>query len=278
MRPNSLRVFSSGLFVFGLWTAWSQGQRRIPDTTSKITDHLYVIQGNGGNVALFTSGEGAILVDDMYAQDGPEIAANVKSVTNEPLKYIISTHQHADHTGSNDMFRSQDVQILMHRNARSNLAMQKQPGLSQITFADDAELFLGGHSVQMRHLGRGHTNGDAVVYFPSERVIHTGDLFVTDGEIYIDMANGGTIKEWDQTVSKVLQYDFDVVIPGHGGIAKRADLVHWIQTLQKLRERIGDACRPGAVGSGSRLDLTGLGLKPIWLKDTIPSVCKDLQQ
>jgi glyoxylase-like metal-dependent hydrolase (beta-lactamase superfamily II) len=266
--------------MVGVWIAWAQTQPPPAAlTTSKITNNLYMIRdGGAGNVGVLVTDAGVILVDDMFGRDGPGIAAEVKKVTDKSIKYIISTHHHADHTGSNDMFRTQGIQIVMHRNARANLVNLKQPGLSHIAFGDESDIYLGGTSVQVIYAGPGHTNGDAVVYFPSERTLHAGDLFVSDGEIYIDMKNGGTIRTWDETVRKILQYDFDVVIPGHGPIATRADLVRWVGTLQELRKRIGLACEGGAEDSGTRLDLSGLGLKPIYLKNSIPMACDDLRK
>ena len=130
-------------------------------------------------------------------------------------------------------------------NGRANLVTLKQPGLSQITFADETQVFLGGLEVRARHLGRGHTNGDAVIYFPSERVLHTGDLFVNGGAPFIDTNNGGSIKEWDKTVQAALQLDFDTVIPGHGPVSKKADLLTYRNNAEKMRTRVQTLIRQG---------------------------------
>ena len=113
-----------------------------------------------------------------------------------------------------------NAEIIIQKNARANMVTGKQPGLPRITFTDESQVFLGGKEVLARYLGRGHTNGDAVIYFPSEKVLHTGDLFVV-GAPFCDTNSGGSIKEWDQTLQKALQYDFDTVIPGHGPVSKR---------------------------------------------------------
>jgi cyclase len=139
-------------------------------------------------------------------------------------------------------------------------------------------LFLGGKEVRARYLGRGHTNGDAFIYFPSERVLHTGDLFV-NGAPFVDGANGGSIKDWGPTVEKALQIDFDTVIPGHGPVSKKADLVKWVQTITSIRTRVKEACAGGAADAGKRLNLTDLGLPRSALFDRgIPGMCQELSQ
>ena len=166
----------------------------------------------------------------------------------------------------------------IHKNARANMVTGKQPGLPQITFTDESQVFLGGKEVVARHLGRGHTNGDAVIYFPSEKVLHTGDLFVV-GAPYCDTNNGGSIKDWDQTIQKVLQtYDFDTVIPGHGPVSKREDLVKWVATMATVRDRVRKACAAGDKAADT-LDFSGLAFQPsTLLKSGIPGMCKELAQ
>src|SRR5689334_16657140 len=247
-KTIGVRLAGTTVAIASLWFVWSQGQQqpRPPLTIEKVTDNLWVIIGNGGNVAVMPTSEGVVLVDDKFAQDGPEILAKVKSVTSQPIRYVLNTHQHGDHTGGNEILMAANAEIVIQKNARANMAEAKQPGLPHITFTDETQVFAGGKEVRARHFGRGHTNGDAVIFFPSERVIHTGDLFVNGGTPFIDSANGGSIKEWDKTLQKVLDFDFDTVIPGHGPVGKKADLVKWVQTLGKLRASVKEACAGGA--------------------------------
>lgn len=273
-----LRLSGIALAAAGLFALWSQAQQqRPPLTLEKVSSNLWVIIGNGGNVAVMPTSEGVLLVDDKFAADAPEIVAKVKTISDKPIRYILNTHQHPDHTGGNETFLAQSAEIIIHKNARANMLAANMPGLPRITFNDEAQLFLGGKEVQARHVGRGHTNGDAVIYFPSERVLHTGDLFVNGGAPFIDYSAGGSIVEWDKTLERALQYDFDTVIPGHGPVARKADLVKWRQTLAQLRAQAKTACAGGASDALKRLDLGALGMKPNPLFErSIPGMCQEL--
>ena len=278
MRKNAVvRLALAAAAGLGIWLAWAQNP---PQTLNlqKVTDNLWVIIGDGGNTAFMPTSEGVIVVDDKFAADAPQIVAKVKSVTDKPIRYVLNTHQHPDHTGGNEAMLAANAEIIIHKNARANMVTGKQPGLPRITFSDESQVFLGGKEVVAKHLGRGHTNGDAVIYFPSERVLHTGDLFVV-GAPYCDANSGGSIKEWDQTVQKILQtYDFDTVIPGHGPVSKRADLEKWVGTMATVRDRVQKACAFGT-DAADKLDFSGLAFQPSpLLKSGMPGMCKELAQ
>src|SRR5271167_270252 len=260
-KAIAIRLTGIALGLTGLWLVWSQTQQRPPLTMEKVTDNLYVIMGNGGNVAAMPTSEGVLLVDDKFALDAPEIVAKVKTISDKPIRYILNTHQHGDHTGGNEPMLAASAEIIIHKNARANMVAGKMPGLPRITFADETQVFLGGKEVLAKHVGRGHTNGDAMVYFPSERVLHTGDLFVNGGAPFIDYANGGSLVEWDKTLEQALQYDVDTVIPGHGAVAKKADLAKWRQTLASLRSRSKQTCASGGPDALKTMKLDDLGMK-----------------
>jgi cyclase len=278
------RITIAAAVLAGAWIAWSQNQP-LPAalTIQKVTDNLYVITGSGVNVAVMPTTEGVILVDDGYPRDSLQIQGKVKSVTDKPIRYVLNTHQHVDHTGGNATLLAANAQILIHKNARANMAERKMPGLPLITYADELEVFLGDKEVIAHHFGRGHTNGDSVIYFPSEKVLHAGDLFAT-GAPFCDTSAGGSIKEWDKTLEKAMQqYDFDTVIPGHGPVMKKADMAKFIQTLPAIRDRVKTACAGGANDAAKRVDLKGLGLTPSdrareMFERGVPGMCRELAQ
>jgi len=222
-------------FVFVLWAAQAPPPQTL--TLEKVKDGLWNIQGSGGNVAVFPTEEGTVIVDDKFTQDFDQILANVKKATDRPVRYVINTHHHGDHTGSNAKMLG-IAEVILHRNARDNMARGKQPGAPRVAFANEASLYLGGREVRARHFGRGHTNGDAIVYFPDLKTIHTGDLFVANIPL-LDTNNGASAVEWIRTIDRTLEaWDFDTVIPGHGPIMKREDLVAWKRTFEGLREKV----------------------------------------
>jgi cyclase len=214
-----------------------------PIGIQKLKDDLYVIgvtKGVGaGNVAVYVTEEGVILVDDMFDRNHDELLEKLKSVTGQPIKYVLNTHQHDDHSGGNAKMLAMNGEVIAHRNARANMALLKQPGLPRVTFSEEMDVHLGSKEVRARHYGRGHTGGDAVMYFPAAKVVHTGDLFLTfPPQPFIDYANGGSALEWTKTLDEILKVDFDVAIPGHGPISHRAGILKFRNEFQAMRDRI----------------------------------------
>jgi cyclase len=219
-------------------------------TVNKVKDDLYEIQSsNSGNVAVYITDEGAILVDDKFEQDHDNVMAKVKNITSQPVKYVLSTHHHADHSGGNVKLIS-SVQIISTANARKNIVDHKQsnapPNMvgAQIVFNDQSAVFLGGKEVRAYYFGRGHTNGDAVIYFPAIRTLHTGDLMAGSTPL-IDYPGGGSVVEWTKTLDAAMKLDFDTVIPGHGPVTTKANLLTYRNNVEKLRNRAAGLIREG---------------------------------
>ena len=238
----------------------------------KVKDGLFVIPGydgavTGGNVAVRVTSEGTIIVDDRLPPSSAEIAGKVKSVTPQPIKYVLSTHGHGDHTGGHPEF-IKVAEIIAHRNNRANMIRSKLAAPPRVVFSDQAAVFLGGIEVQAMHFGRGHTNGDAVIYFPDLRTVHTGDLVVwgkrTDATIltpFVDRASGGSLAEWITTLEGVLKLDFDTAIPGHGPVLTKENVRTFRQNLITLRQRMTDAVKSGVKKEelGKKLKTDDLG-------------------
>jgi glyoxylase-like metal-dependent hydrolase (beta-lactamase superfamily II) len=246
-RAIVVRSAAAILALLGGWAAYTQTQTAPrPATTQKVKDGLYMIQGEGGNVAALLTDEGVILVDDMYDRNFAAVMGQVKSLSEKPVRYVLNTHQHDDHSGSNAQMLAASVEVIAHRNARINMIALKQPGAPRITFDEEMDVHLGGKEVRTRHYGRGHTGGDAVIFFPEQKVIHTGDLFLTrPTQPYIDYANGGSAIEWTRALDEVLKLDFDTIIPGHGPLSDRAGLVKWRADFETMRNRIQGMVRQG---------------------------------
>ena len=210
-----------------------------------------------------------ILVDDMFYRNSDDIVAKVATVTDQPIVYVLNTHQHDDHAGGNAKLLA-IANVIAQQNVRVNLSDIKQPyyedtpgtpiGLPNMTFGNELTVHLGGKRVVAKYFGRGHTNGDAIIYFADIKVIHTGDLFLARSaaanaaasgrppgrNIYVDYAQGGSFLDWTGTLDGALQLDFDTIIPGHGPVATRADLVTFRNDVAAMRDRIGELIRAGA--------------------------------
>jgi cyclase len=243
MRLAFFRLLISATAAGGLWVASTQQPPTPKLTIEKIADDLHVIVGSGGNVAVLTTDEGTILVDDKFDTNVPEILEKVKSVTSQPVRYILNTHHHGDHSGGNTTL-IKTAEIVAHDNVYPNMMKGKQPGPPRITFSHEATVRLGGKEVKAIYFGRGHTNGDAVVLFPAHRVLHTGDLFVA-GPPFVDYANGGSGVAWPDTIAQALKLDFDRVIPGHGPVSAKRDLAQWNEGFGVIRQRVSEWKRQG---------------------------------
>jgi glyoxylase-like metal-dependent hydrolase (beta-lactamase superfamily II) len=245
------RISAGALFLTLGWIAYTQTQAPGKLKLNKVKDDLYEIEGDGGNVAVYITDEGVILIDDKFDADHQAIVDNVKSVTNQPIKYVINTHYHQDHSGGNAKFLP-TAEIISTAMARTNILEHKQQGNVQpppvsparITFTTEADVNLGGKEVRAIYMGRGHTNGDAVIYFPALRVLHTGDLMAGTSPL-IDYNGGGSVVEWPKTLDNALKLDFDTVIPGHGPITNKAGLETYRDNVEKLRNSVSAMVHEG---------------------------------
>jgi glyoxylase-like metal-dependent hydrolase (beta-lactamase superfamily II) len=244
MRDIAVIVGLTLLVLGGAAAAVTVGQQpSLPLGMEEVKEGLYVITGSGGNVAARVTSDSVVLVDDKFERNHEEIVQRVGEVTDRPITYVISTHHHGDHVGGNPLFAAH-AEIIAHANVRVNMLSGGQPAAPRVVFRRTMSLFVGDIEIRAHHFGRGHTDGDAVVEFPDLRTIHTGDLFV-EGAPFIDYLNGGSSKEWVDTLGKILELDFDTVIPGHGPIMVKADVLRFRDKLVTLRARMSQLIDQG---------------------------------
>lgn len=210
-------------------------------TLVEVRENIYTIRNAGsGNASLLVGEEGAILIDAKFPQDHDGIIEFVREVTDAPLLYVINTHLHPDHAGGNPAMQSIGAHVIASENARRIMAERGQAGLPNITLEDTLRIWLDDMPIDLHYLGRGHTDGDIVVYLPSEQVIITGDLFALYGpyRAVIDYTAGGSLRDWTRTLKRVLELDFDVVIPGHSGVTDRADVEGYVEYLTATQDMV----------------------------------------
>ena len=214
---------------------------------AEVKDGLHVITGPGGNIGVRVTAEGVILIDDKYPQDFDEIQSLVATVSDLPVKYVINTHHHGDHSGSNASFL-QVADVIAHKNARDNMIRGDQDGLPGLIYTDQTSVFLGGAEVRAYYMGRGHTNGDSVVYFPDLKTVHGGDLLHGTAP-FIDYANGGSSRGWVNTMNNILSLDWNTAIPGQGEVMNRRDVLNFRNQMEAVRIRMAELVRQGLVAS-----------------------------
>jgi cyclase len=243
MNKNSMLRFYLALLFAGILGAVVYAQQTPAKlNVVKLKDDLFVIHNDvvPGNTTVLITNEGVVLVDDKFEVDANNIIAEVKKLSNQPIKYVVNTHHHGDHSGSNAKLQALGAQAVMSEKARRNMVDGGQSGQGNITFDDHANIYLGGKTVQLYYFGRGHTNGDIVAYFPAQRVLAAGDNF-TIGDAtpeLIDYPGGGSAKELPATLEGILKLDFDSVVPGHGTVGTKADMVKFRTTAINLRNRV----------------------------------------
>ena len=245
MRKGSVIRFSAALLLAGgVWLAHTQQGGPPPSKLDlvKVKDDIYVIHNDfvpGNSTALITN-DGVILVDDKFEVDYDGILAQLKKVTSKPVKYVINTHHHGDHSGSNAKMQQMGVQVIASEHAHENMIDGKLPGPPNVTFDHHSHVYLGGKTVELYYFGRAHTNGDIVVLFPAQRVLAAGDMFTFGQDVpeLIDYAGGGSGKEWTSTLDSALMLPFDTVVPGHGPLTARAEMQKFRGSTVTLRNRV----------------------------------------
>ena len=206
-----------------------------------VTDNVYIIRGGfSGNVTVLISDDGVTLIDDKFEMDFEGIVELVESVTDQPIRAVINTHLHGDHTGSNALLQAQGADVIASLNARVIMAETLEAGLPNITMTDYMRIYVGDMPVDLYYFGRGHTDGDIVVHLPEERIVIMGDLFALWGpyESVIHYAAGGSVRDWPRTLDAALKLDFETVIPGHSGITERSQIEGYRDYLSRLGQMV----------------------------------------
>ena len=194
-----------------------------PLPVSEIADDFYVIQGEGSNVSVYVTDEGLILVDDKFDRTYDQLQVALRSISDQPVRYVINTHPHGDHSGGNASMPDSTL-LVAHENAAAAMARNGQPGLPELTYADQMTIRLGGKEAIVYHFGPCHTDGDTFVYFPAVGVLSSGDCFNTGngrGEnstgsptfaFYIDYNTGGSFAGRETVGDSALGLNFDTVV------------------------------------------------------------------
>lgn len=234
------------LLAFVAASAFAQGRdfSKVEVTARKVSGGIYMLVGAGGNIGLSVGGDGVIMIDDQYAPLVPKIEAAIRGITDKPVRFILNTHYHGDHTGGNEQL-GRTAPIVAHENVRRRLAAgttrfgQTTPpvpnaALPVVTFDHSLSLHLNGEEVRAVHMPHGHTDGDSVIYFTKSNVVHMGDDFFNGMFPLVDLDNGGSVRGLIANVDTVLAtVPEDVkIIPGHGPLSDKNGLRAFADVLK----------------------------------------------
>ena len=254
--------------VFLVLVALAHGQQnqdfsKVEIKVTKVAGSVYMLQGMGGNIGVSVGDDGILIIDDQYAPLAEKIRTALKGISDRPVKFVLNTHWHADHTGGNSYF-GETAPIIAHENVRKRLQsggtvrafnMEVPPApktaLPVITFADRVMVHVNGEDIRAIHFPKGHTDGDIVVFFPQSNVVHMGDDFFAGMFPFIDIDSGGSVQGLIADIAQIIpMLPPDVkIIPGHGPLSK-------IDDLKKFEDMLHDtsAAVAAAVKQGKTLD------------------------
>jgi len=189
---------------------------------------------------VMVTNDGVLLVDDKFDSDLDNILAEVRKLTMQPVKYVINTHYHLDHSGSNVRLQAMGVQVVSSANARAKMVESKQPGWANFTVENRGTVHLGGKRAELYYFGRSHTDGDIVVYFPEHKVMSMGDMYTVGDATpqLVDYAGGGSARAWPNTIDGALMLDVDTVVPGHGPNTTKAELRKFRDSTVLIQARV----------------------------------------
>lgn len=255
MPGMTIRLILASLF----FATVANAQMDMNLSTQKLSDRLTVLYGAGGNVAI-GGGETTYVVDDKLQPVTDKVKAEVAKVSKGPIRFVINTHWHGDHTGGNAALGKDGAVIVAHDNVRKRLSTDQFNALFKkstpaspaialpvVTFADTVTLHLNGDDLEVQHVPPAHTDGDAIIWWVKDDVVHMGDCFFTSGYPFVDLSSGGNLDGYITAAEKVLARAKDTtkIIPGHGKVADKKQLKTWHDMLTTVRDRVKKAIKEG---------------------------------
>jgi len=257
MKKALIALFS--LLAFG-----AHAQQRNFDAvqikTTEVAAGIYMLEGEGGNIGVSAGEDGVFLIDDQFAPLTPKIVAAVKAISDKPIRFLMNTHWHGDHVGGNENLGKAGVVIVAHDNVykrmsvggaiqllKQNYAPYPKAALPAISFSQSATFHLNGDDVTSTHLPPAHTDGDSFVRFTKANVIHTGDVFAAYRYPFIDPESGGSVRGVIRAIDILLPLldDNTKVIPGHGGLSAKKDVLAYRNMISRVVGRIEPMAKAG---------------------------------
>lgn len=259
MKKACISLFSLFLMQIG----FGQDFTKVEITSEQVRDNIHILFGQGGNIGVLAGEDGFVLIDDQFAPLSYKIRTALSGIGPGEVTFTINTHYHYDHADGNKAFGPAGAWIVAHENTRKRLMQENRLGadsenlhiqekypdnaLPKVTFENALKLHLNGQTVHIFHLENAHTDTDAIIYFQEANVMHTGDVFVRYGIPFIDDRNGGSIKGMIAANNQLIEMcdEETIIIPGHGQLAKKQDVVDFRDMLQDLWDQVEAAVKSG---------------------------------
>ncbi len=255
-------LFAAVLSLIAAAAAQEPDFSKVEIKVHRVAGSVYMLEGAGGNIGVSVGADGIVIVDDQYAPLAEKIRAALKGIADMPVRFVINTHYHGDHTGGNALFQERSP-IIAQDNVRKRLAsggpagngasikMEVKPAegkaLPIITFDHDVTVHLNGDDIRALHIPAGHTDGDAIIFFPKSGVLHMGDDFVTYGFPFIDLDAGGSVRGLIAGLEALLPTipPETKIIPGHGAVASVGDMKDFLTMLKETTAAVDKAMKQG---------------------------------
>ena len=237
MKNLTIKSFFLGLSLSLLaFSSAAQNQfENVTIDTVSVAGNISMLIGQGGNIGVSAGSDGILIIDDQFAPLAGRIKTAIEALGSDVPKFLLNTHFHGDHTGGNIEFGAESL-IIAHENVRMRMVAGGQPAvaLPVVTFDDDVTIHFNGEDVTLIHMPNGHTDTDSVVMFSESNVIHMGDHFFNGGFPFVDLANGGTVQGYLSNLERALSWigDDTAVIPGHGPLATKSDLLNFYNVVK----------------------------------------------
>lgn len=228
--------------------------------TQKVAEGIYMLTGEGGNIGVSVGADGVFLIDDQFAPLSEKIKAAVAALSDQPIRLLINTHWHYDHTGGNERFANEGVIIVAHHNVRKRMAVDTEiaafgslipasprAALPALTFNDNLTLHLNGDEARVIHYKNSHTDGDSLIHFVNANVIHTGDLWFNGIYPFVDISSGGSVSGAIKTIKSILALADDAtrIIPGHGPLGDKQAMRDYLAMLETVSGRMAKLIAAG---------------------------------
>ncbi len=214
-----------------------------------VAGSIHMLIGRGGNIGLSIGDDGVVMIDDQFAPLSARIAETIRGVTNEEIRFLINTHVHGDHVGGNENFANMGVLIFANDKVRMRMVGNvAHAALPVVTFSDTTTLHLNDEQVHAFHVPPAHTDGDSFIHFRGSDVLHLGDVFRTNNFPYIDISSGGTLQGTLDALAMAIGMagPDTAVIPGHGNVSKREDIVEFRDMILVVMGRVAELVDDGA--------------------------------